>query len=190
MVRREAGSAGERDPNVCSNPKGIMKIKKQKATSRRQMRRDEEVLGPLNPDAFWKERVKIGRTTVSMRVQWITNLIHFAIADEDADRAINLSLELLKEFNRGWDSGDASFFRELAHCIECRTLTLTRRQMRLQKKLFKDQLRPDLQTDFLTGTQIINDYEKEYDNRNSKFGFRRLQDDMKRIGAVFKNSKR
>jgi hypothetical protein len=143
---------------------------------------------PIKRREFFNKRIKMGRSTISTSVQLFASLTNDALAQGDEGLFSKMAVGFVQKFKECWQSGDATFFRELAHCIEHRTETLTQRRRWLRGQLFRSG-DPDRQTRFLTGEEILAEYHEEHDDPDMKYDLRRLRDDMKAIGAVFRNGR-
>jgi hypothetical protein len=135
---------------------------------------------------FWDRKIKMGRTTVANRAHLLAGTLNNAIERGNEAVMISCAVEFVQQFSQCWESGDAKFFRELAHCIEHRAHVLTPLQRWLHERLFKAN-DPEKQTEYLTGEKILDELRQTSWN---KLSMRRLQDQMKRIGAKFRNSKK
>jgi hypothetical protein len=132
-------------------------------------------------------RKTFGRTSAPWRVSFFAARVHDAIKRGDDKESLDLALQFFGEFIKSWDSGDATFFRNLALCIERQCHNLNRAELWVAKNLFTDPKDPERQTEFFTYEEILRKFKDERP-KIPMTDIPQLARTMAKMGAAPKNS--
>ncbi len=104
-----------------------------------------------------RKRKVLGRTSAPWSTVAFASRVRSAMKSGDEAAKTELSSHFFEQFYRAWKSNppDATFFRDLALCIERHCHNLSAAEMWIARNLFQDSEDPQKQTHFFTLEEIL-----------------------------------